>query len=265
MEILNAWTVTRVVKLVALAWFVLGLSGSTLPASRGVRLRATYLIMVPGFVATYGTGWLLMKTSGRSLLTPWLLASVIAGASAFHLGFLVSHREKPRRVTTMLAWGSLAVAIALMSLRPVGAFMIAGVVIAGLIVGALASLPAYRIPTLASDDRDEVWRGLRWITWFEAGSLLLVLAAMPLRRALGFSLDDGTGLVGWTHGVLVLVFIQSLSSAVRLFRWPRSEIAWGILSVVVPGAGFWLERRMSRRFVSEAESRERVERDRIEN
>lgn len=248
MEILSAWTVTRVVKLVGLAWFVLGLGGATLPASRCDRLRSAYLVMVPGFVATCGAGWLLMKTSGRSLVTPWLLAGVVAGAAALHLGFLASHHERPRRLTIMLAWGSIACAIALMSLRPDGALMTGGVAATGLIVGALASWPIYRVPMVAFEDREEVWRGLRWITWFEGGSLLLLLAAMPLRLVSGFSVDGGTGLVGWTHGVLVLLFIQSLGSATRVLRWPRSEIGLGVLSVFVPGAAFWLERRMRHRF-----------------
>ena len=75
----------------------------------------------------------------------------------------------------------------------------------------------------------------------------MVFVAMPLRASLGFRLDGGTGLLGWVHGVLVVVFVQTLWSTRKLFDWPKTELVLGVVSAVIPGGSFWFERRLRRR------------------
>ena len=121
----------------------------------------------------------------------------------------------------------------------------------GLVLGALGAWPFARMSSaVVTDPGDEAiaWNGLRWLTWLEGASLIfMVFLAMPLRAATGVAIDNGTGLIGWTHGVLVLIFVQALSSAQRLFGWPRREWIIAFLSSLIPGMSFWFEWRLRRR------------------
>ncbi len=251
MESLHLWSVVRSVKFLGLAWFLLGLGGATIASSRCTRLRATYIAMVPGFILAYASGWLLMKLSGRSLLTPWLLAGSVAGLGGLHLAFMVSHRERSRTVSPALAWGCASSAILLMTVRPTHPSWILSLLVVGLALGSLGAWPFARASSVVvTDPKDEAiaWNGIRWLTWLEGASLIfMVLLAMPLRAATGVALDGGTGLIGWTHGVFVLVFAQALSSTRRLFGWPRKEWTIGLLSSFIPGMSFWFEWRLRRR------------------
>ena len=251
MESLHLWPVVRSLKFLGLAWFLLGLGGATIASSRYTRLRATYLAMVPGFIVAYATGWLLMKLSGRSLLTPWVLAGSVAGLGGLHLAFMVSHRERPRTVSPALAWGCASTAILVMTVRPTRPSWLLALLVVGLVLGSLGAWPFARMSSAVVTDRGDhaiAWNGLRWLTWLEGASLIfMVLLAMPLRAATGITLDGGTGLIGWTHGVFVLVFVQALSSTRGLFGWPRKEWMVGVLSSLIPGMSFWFEWHLRRR------------------
>ncbi|MEM9189631.1 MAG: DUF3817 domain-containing protein [Myxococcota bacterium] len=250
MDFLHWWAVVRTLKFLGLSWFLLGVGGATMTSSRAARLRATYLALVPGFVLTYASGWGLMKLSGRTLLTPWLLAGAVAGLGCLHLAFMVSHRQRSRPITPALTWGCVSAGVSVMTLRPeqpAGVLALFGI---GLGVGSLGAWPFARTFVAVDDAADEAiaWNGLRWLTWLEGASLVfMVLVAMPWRAVTGTRLDGGTGLIGWSHGVLVLVFAQSLSSTLRLFGWSQKEWVIGVLSSLVPGGSFWFEWRLRRR------------------
>lgn len=244
--VLDPWSITRVLKFLGLALYSVGVSGIVVANDRIVRLRALYGLLVPGFVLTYASGWMLMRLSGRGLLTPWLIAGVIAGWLSLHLAFLCAYRTRPRPVTPILAWGFLGAAISVMSMRVQTVGLVISVALFGLVAGCIASWPFARF-TAASGRGDEAaaWRGLRWLIFLETTSLLLLVGvAMPLRNLAGVHLDGGTGLLGWVHGTFVLLFLQSLALSCSLFDWPRRELVAGAVSAVIPGAGFWLHRRL---------------------
>jgi len=108
--------------------------------------------------------------------------------------------------------------------------------------------------TRASDgDAAIVWRCFQWIAWIEAGSLLVMLLVnMPLKATMGVSLDAGTGLLGWVHGVMVLVYLQALSSAARVLGMSRAQVALGAVAALLPLAPFIFERRLRARLAPAA-------------
>jgi integral membrane protein len=61
-----------------------------------------------------------------------------------------------------------------------------------------------------------------------------VLVAMPLRAATGVSLDGGSGVLGWGHGVLLLLYLQALQVAARALGWSWSTVAAAGLASLLP-------------------------------
>lgn len=247
--LLHPWSLSKAIKFLGLAAYTVGISATVISEDRVVRLRALYGLVVPGFVLTYAAGWMLMKLSGRSLLAPWLIAGAVVGWFSLHLAFMSAYRARPRRVTPMLAWGFLGAGISIMTLRVETLGSVVPIAVIGLGAGSLAAWPFTRTSALTSqEDEDTAWRGLRWLTLLEGTTLLLLVGvSMPLRALFDVRLDGGTGLLGWVHGVLVLVFIQSLASSCRLFDWSRGTLFIGAGSALVPGGGFWLHRHLRRK------------------
>jgi len=240
-DAIHIWPMARTVKFLGLALFLLGLAGVVIPKRRSLRLRAAYGLLVPGFVATFSGGWLLMKLSGRAFSEPWLLAGAGAGLSALHVGFIVSHRPHSRRVSAWLAWACVGAAIAWMALR-VGSAWLLPVGLGGAFVGGLAARPFSNGKLELTDgDAEVALGGLVWLTRLAGASLLLVLATVLLRVQFGLGIDGGTGLFGLTHGVLLLAYLQSLVSVRRLQHWPVGTLAAGTASALLPGGSFWFE------------------------
>lgn len=245
---IDAWPLWRFAKLAALAVLAAGVVGATVTPSRRTRLVMTYGYAVPGLVLTFGFGWILMKRTGRAVTEPWILAAVVASLACLHVVFLASHRERVRPVTPVLAWGLGVAALAVMTVRSAHPLVLGVVLLAGALIGGVAALPFARVPVEAKgDDAAIVWRGFQWIAWIEGGSLLVMLLVnMPLRAATGATLDAGTGVLGWVHGIMVLVYFQALASAARRFGWSRGQVALGVISALLPAAPFVFERRLAR-------------------
>lgn len=244
----------RFVKLAALGLFVTGVVGATIVRSRRRRLLLTYGYATPGLVLAYAAGWILMKSTGRAVTEPWILAAITASLGCLHLVFLASHRESVRPATPVLAWACGTAALAVMTVRVTHPPVLAAVLVVGAVVGAIAALPFARVSVRASDgDAAIVWRCFQWIAWIEAGSLLVMLLVnMPLKATMGVSLDAGTGLLGWVHGVMVLVYLQALSSAARVLGLSRAQVALGAVAALLPLAPFIFERRLRARLAPTA-------------
>ena len=247
---MSGWLAWRLVKLLALALWSAGVLGAVcVPAPRS-RLVLVRCFATPGFVLLWGAGWMMARLTDRSLGTPWIAATLVLSLTALHAAFLASHGRGRSRLTAApaLAFGGLLGSVGLMVLRPVALPHLAAVIGAAGLLGLLLSWPwRHRVAPSAAEAaavQDEVLRGFRWLAWAEGASLLVMVGvSMPLRMLLGVSLDGGTGLIGWVHGALVLVFLQSLLSTGRRLGWPGSWALAGALSSLLPGGSFlfvWL-------------------------
>ena len=248
------WQWIRVLKFFGLAGFVAGLVGAVVPSARRSRLLMTYAYLVPGFIATYAAGWLLMKLTGRSLDAPWLWMGTLTGLGALHVGYLASHQRIVRTATPIVAWGCAGAALSVMIVRVDSAGALLFTSALGLVFGALAAWPwAQKSPSSSDEDRRIIARALLWMTRVEGASLVFMLfVSMPLRLLFGIKIDGGTGLIGWVHGLLFLLFLQTLASARPYFDLPMSELVRGLGSAMVPGGNLWFEKRLKRRWLDHA-------------
>jgi integral membrane protein len=247
-----AW---RLVKLVAVAAMAAGVFGAIAAPSRRTRLVMTYGYAVPGFVLSWGAGWMLMKMRGQAPTEPWIVAAILCSGVALHLTFLVSHRVRPRMVTSLLAGAAWMAAITVMVMRAEGIGLLLGLVAVGGLLGAAFALPfalSFRRGLATSPavegpgDDAVVWRGFQWIAWVEGASfLVMLLVSMPLKHGFGVQLDGGTALIGWLHGVLLIVYVQALSSATRTFGWTAKDWVIGFIAALLPAGSFFFERRMA--------------------
>lgn len=117
---IGSWLVwLRLLKLLAVAAFAAGTVGAFLPRALEDRQRAAYLVAGPGFGVSWFAGFLMAWAQARSLLSIWLLGSVLL--SLFGLNVVLwSVGKEGRRgpVAAALAIGSLALTMGLMVLRP---------------------------------------------------------------------------------------------------------------------------------------------------
>jgi len=72
--------------------------------------------------------------------------------------------------------------------------------------------------------------------------LLLFFVAMPLKRLAG--MPEPVAWVGWSHGVLVFLYLLALGSVSRVdaWSWGRTALAFG--ASLFPLGTFWFERRL---------------------
>ena len=90
---------------------------------------------------------------------------------------------------------------------------------------------------------DAAARRFRWVALVEGISYLVLLGvAMPLKYGLGWPL--GVKVVGAAHGVLFVAYFLTLIQAAvaRDWGWRRAAVAG--LASLIPGATFWLDRRL---------------------
>ncbi len=235
------YMVWRLVKLVSVVLLAGGVWGTLLASARNNRLRSLWVATV-GFVGAWVGGYAMMKLTGRTLSEPWIVWSVVASLTALHLSAILGHKEAPRRVTAWLAGGSLMVAVAVMVARvsDVGTLSLVSVA-AALVGGALAHMGGARRHEVGPEDRLQSWRWFCWVARFEGLSWVLLLVAMPLKYKAQILLDGGTGVIGWGHGVLFVVYFQALWSASRFLGWSGKRVLQGAVLAFVPLGAFGFE------------------------
>jgi integral membrane protein len=234
------WVGWRLVKLLAVAWFAGGLFTSVTRPDRAGRLRALRWLTTPGFLAAWIAGYGLTQTLHHKLSETWLLGGITSSVVALHGAALGARADRPRVRHAALAIGGLLSTIAVMVVMPKSVAALAGL---SALTGALALLAVPSVvPATATHDADDdvtTWGWFRDIAWLEGASLaLMVCVSMPLKYGAGFAIDGGTGLLGWTHGALVVVYLQALSTTARALGWSRRRAALGFLSSLLPFGTF---------------------------
>lgn len=233
--------VWRLLKFTALTLLAGGAFGVLLAASPVARMRALALASL-GMAGTWVAGYALMKRSGLGLDAPWILAAVVASLLSF-VALAVRAQGDGRPRWSALGLAGLAAAVTVMVLRSRG-FPLAVALTSAATVGGVLGWRLAAADQLEPDPRAS-WSWFAALAWLEGLSLfVLVPVGVPLRRLTGVSLDGGTGVLGWSHGVLFVLYLVALFSAGRILGWSRARRALGVVAALVPVGTFVFERRV---------------------
>ena len=228
------------------AWAV-GLYKVMVSPTRDARLSALYGLTAVGYTATWMAGWLVMKSLGYSVNTWWIVSSILFGLVSVVGSFMRTFLSSKGRLYNGLAVIGYSLAIASVVTQTSDSISIVGATITALIIGGLAVwlLPATTHPIDSDTVKHLVVRGFKWMAWAEGATvLILFLLYMPAKRILGINLDGGTGLIGWTHGIVVLLYVLSLTLTFRELRWTWLHYFAGGFASFFPFGTLVFERKM---------------------
>jgi integral membrane protein len=236
---MTAWVAWRLVKFLAVALFTGGVVGALSTTVRARRLAMAYALGFPGLALTWMSGWMLMKGLDLSMTEPWIQLSMLA--SLFSFSAAVQWGLSSARWAAMLAAGGLSATLALMVIRPESPIPV-------LLLGALPGIFALAAPTTRDhDDGGWVRRGFKWVAWAEGVSLIAMLGiSMPLRVIFDIDLDGDSGVIGWMHGVMVMVYSAVLVVTAKAEGWSLGRAALGWFASFLPFGTFVFEWRLDR-------------------
>lgn len=90
------------------------------------------------------------------------------------------------------------------------------------------------------------WQRLRWMSWIEGGTLLLlVLVAVPLKRLAG--LPEAVSVVGPIHGAAFVAYVVLVIWTVNSAPWRRTDALLLLVAAFVPLGAWGLGRLFARR------------------
>lgn len=240
---MSLWIVMRGVKFLSLVAFAAGLALAAGSPRQQDRAWAVTRLAAPAMWWSWLGGYLLLRTSGRSITEPFVWLAVVGSLVALHGAALCAAQAAPSVQVRVLPGAGLGFATGVMVLRDqADPAVVVGSVVAAALGGALAA--ALPRPDGAS------WSGWEeqarsWFVWagrLEGLSLLVLLVGMPLRRAAGIHLDGGTGALGWTHGALVLIYLNTVLTARRALGWSWATAVLAVAAALVPFGTFAFER-----------------------
>ena len=122
-----------------------------------------------------------------------------------------------------------------------------GVSAVAMLIGGLGT---WFLPSESDEDSSEMVNqiivdGFKWMAWVEGMTVLvLFLLYIPAKKLLGINLDGETGLIGWTHGVFVILYVLSLTFTFRTLKWSWKQYIVGGLSSFFPFGTIIFERRV---------------------
>lgn len=241
---IGTWLLWRGLKLALVGLFVGGVLATVTAETPTTRRRLAHGLVTLSFLGTWISGYALLKLAGHSLGAPWVLASMGASLFALHGALATAHRG-PTRTRAALALGGALASVAVMVVRADALPDLPLPLATGGLAGAALAITLTR-PAPGDDDTTAIWTWFTWVARAEGVTLLLLtVVGMPLRAA-GVHLDGGTGLIGWTHGALVFVYLEALAAAAVSLGWGPATVAEGFLLSLLPFGTFAFERRRVR-------------------
>ena len=87
-------------------------------------------------------------------------------------------------------------------------------------------------------------RQFAWVAFAEAGSFILLLAAMVFKH--GFDMDRGVAVIGPIHGVLFMAYIAGVMLVRGPANWSWARTGKMIAAGIMPIAGFFVGERIIR-------------------
>jgi integral membrane protein len=226
--------------------WAMGIYQTAIGSKQTERLNSLYGLTVFGFALTWLSGWLMMKHLGLSMSASWISNAMLFGLISMVGSFLRAFSQEKGKVYGAMMFIGFALSIASMIVRSENGTTLS--VLSGVAV-SIGFLAAWRFTT-ASDRSvegidDAVLKGFKWMAWVEGATVLvLFLLYLPAKKVLNINLDGGTGLIGWTHGVFVILYVLSLTFTFRQQGWSWKHYIMGGVSSFFPFGTFVFEKKM---------------------
>ena len=199
----------RWLKWLGVSMWAMGLYQVAVSPKQDERLKALYGLTVFGFALTWIAGWWMMKHLGYSMGASWISNAMLFGLISMVGSFLRAFSVDKGKLYNGLIWIGFTLSMAAMVVRT-GDSATVGLVSAVSVV--FGGLMAMRLPVTNQNVEhnlveSQVIRGFKWMAWVEGMTVLvLFLLYLPAKKLLSINLDGGTGLIGWTHGVFVILY-----------------------------------------------------------
>ncbi len=246
---MTSWIALRIIKLLAVGLFAAGALGAGFASSQRDRLTSAFWLATPAFLGTSIAGYAMAKSAGHSLGAPWISLVMFTALMCFHHAVLASRKPVRRPPFAGLTAGWFVASVTAMVVRGSGPWMWGLTAALGGAAGIGAWLLARRFeqtrPGAASEPGPATMTWFTWVGRLEGTSLLVLLGHVALREAGGVDLDPH-GILGWTHGMLFVVYLQALASATRVTDWGRRGLGLGLIAGVLPFGPFVFDRKVTR-------------------
>ena len=235
-----------IVKWLGLSMWAMGLYQVAVNAKQDERLKALYSFVVFGFALTWMAGWLMMKHLGYSMGASWISNAMLFGLVSMVGSFLRAFSVAKGRIYNAMIWIGFALSIAMMVVRTGDGATLGVASSVAIIFGGLMSMrePLEELEVPVDTVELQVVQGFKWMAWVEGLTVLVLFLLYLPAKLLSINLDGGTGLIGWTHGVFVILYVLSLTFTFRTLKWSWKQYIGGGFSSFFPFGTFVFERRI---------------------
>ena len=247
MEWIEVW---RIFIWLGLLMWGIGLQKVMVSPGQNERLKALYGFTVFGYSLTWMAAWLMMKDLGYGLGSTWIGYSMLFGLVSITGSFLRAFSNSKGQLFNAMAAVGFTLSIASAVVQNEGISSPALALALAIVPGGLAAwfLPSESDENLSENLPESVVRGFKWMAWVEGATVLvLFLLYIPAKKLLDVNLDGGTGLIGWTHGVFVVVYVLSLTFTYRQLQWSFFQYFMGGFASFFPFGTIIFERKMFRK------------------
>ena len=237
----------RLLKWIGIAMWAIGLHQVMVSPKQCDRLKGLYRLTVFGFAFTWMVGWLMMKHMGYSMGDSWIANAILFALISMVGSFLRAFSNSKGRLYNGMILIGFALSIASMVVRSGELSVLIPVSGVSVLIGGFGTwfLPAENDEDSSEEVNPIVVNGFKWMAWVEGMTVLvLFLLYIPAKKLLGINLDGGTGLIGWTHGVFVILYVLSLTFTFRRLKWSWQQYLAGGFSSFFPFGTFIFERRV---------------------
>ena len=244
---MEMYLLLRWLKWIGLALWILGVLSVVRTPKDSTRIRNLYAFVVPGFALTYMVGWVMMKLLGLSMGSSWIMTSVLLGLISLTATFLGAFSERLHRLWDSISLIGVLTSFVVMISRDVHVTILIGSIFGCLLLGVLGT--NFRrepiVVTATEEINIQIKQGFQWVARIEGVTVLvLFLLYIPAKKIFQFNMDGGTGLIGWTHGVYVLIYVLSLTFTARALGWSVKRWFIGGVSSFFPFGTFIFEHRV---------------------
>ncbi len=251
---MTSWLGFRLVKLLGVSLFAAGCIGGGLATTRRDRAVFAYGAGTVGWLASWITGYGLLKLGGHEMSDAWVTAGMGWSFLAL-LGAVMSAQGSRNPLWAGLAVGGLCGTVAVMGVH---AFESVQLVAAACAVVGGSGAACWVLWTRASDalaPEDPAGEGAShamyawfdWLSRFEGLSLLALFGVyMPAKYGFGVELDAGQGWFGWVHGMLFVLYLVALVVVTRTAGWSLLQAGGGFVASLLPFGTFVFESRSRR-------------------
>lgn len=238
----------RWIKWLGLLCWGMGIHSLLVEQQKSKRIAIVYGLLLFGVVVTWLDSWLLMKFLGLGMKESWisvgLLCSIASVSASFAWGFYNSFSN----ITRTLVLGGFLAAIGVMTYRHSSEVLwIIGLVSLGMAFflqrSSIFGVQSGVTTESTEDIKAEIRKGFSLVAKLEGVTVLLLFGLyMPAKHIWQIQVDFGTGIIGWGHGVFVILYLLGLACTSQVLQWSWLERIIGFFASFVPFGTIWFER-----------------------